>query len=186
MDQNPQLILPIEAQNRFARAADENQKLKLLLESQKMILDDLEMNRLDEDKLIESINEVNKEIETVTDVTKREQAVLLDLLRSKNDPKNRESASAILKIILENTQNLIFDILNNIVEDGKTNATLMIVYELEQKITRIIDSLKERGVYPETEAMAKVALEEMQAHQHKIHVFVNEILEKSKSMQNQD
>ncbi|OHS96627.1 hypothetical protein TRFO_37176 [Tritrichomonas foetus] len=177
MEQNPQLILPIEAQNKFEKVADENHQLHLLLDSQNIILDELQNDpNFDEDKILDSINSVNKEIEETDLLLQKAQFALNDILLNRQQNDQKESPSEILKIILPRFQSLIFEICKNVVDNGQTNASLLMIYELEQKVIKIIDSLRQKGVYPESEADFRKYFEDMQNHHARIHAFIQDVL----------
>lgn len=178
MSQNPQFILPIQAQNRFAKAAEENQKLKLLDESQNVIISDIQVSTFgkEEEQLLESINKIEEDIKNTDLNLLSAQNSLSDILTLQQQNSGNGNASEILKIVLPSFQSLILDLCKDAAEKGETDIAITTVFELEQKIIKIIDSLRQRGVYPETEEETLRTLESIQTHQQKIHDFIKELL----------
>lgn len=182
MTQNNQFILPIEAQNRFAKAAEENQKLHLLDESQNIIINEIQASTFgkEEEQLIESIKKIDEDIKNTDLNIQSAQNSLSDVLALQQQNNNKGNASEILKIILPSFQNLILELCEDAAKKGETDVAITTVFELEQKIIKIVDSLRQRGVYPETEEETLRSLEKIQAHQQKIHEFIKELLGSTK------
>ena len=182
MNQNPHLILPIQAQNRFAKAAEENQKLRLIDESQNVILSDIQASTfgIEEEQLLESINKIDEDIKAADLSLQNAQNSLSDILTLQQQNSNNGNASEILKIVLPSFQSLILELCKDAAQRGETDVAITTVFELEQKVIKIIDSLRQRGVYPETEEETLRSLENAQTHQQKIHDFIKELIATTK------
>lgn len=180
MTERAQLLLPIEAQNRFAKAAEENQKIRLIIDSQQSIIDDVEESQAEEEKLVESIQKIEEEIKIINNILVNSHQTLTNILydqEGRQAQNENNNVSEILKIILPSFQNLIFDLCSDAASNGSTNISITTIFELEQRIIKIIESLKQRGVYPETDEQALKGLEELQSHQQRIHTFINSFID---------
>lgn len=182
MSQNTQFILPIQAQNRFAKAAEENQKLRLLDDSQNVIIGDIQTSTFgkEEEQLLDSIKKIDEDIKSTDLNLQNAQNSLSDILTLQQQSNNKGNASEILKIVLPSFQNLVLELCKDAAQRGETDVAITTVFELEQKIIKIIDSLRQRGVYPETEEETLRSLETIQTHQHKIHDFIKNLLSSTK------
>jgi hypothetical protein len=91
-------------------------------------------------------------------------------------PDHRESdAEDTLKFLLPLFQGSLCEICMRMLDKGTSEVPFMQFIELEEEVRRIIEDLREKGMFPETEDQASVRMEAMGAPMNRIVVFLEQI-----------
>jgi hypothetical protein len=173
------MLLPIEAQKRFERVAEENGQLKSQIEAQKIIISDLSQS-LDATEESEKLLQVlDEQLSAVTQGIANSSALLLEQLSESANQGSRPSAGELLKVLVGKIQAGISDLAVKGVAEGSMSVSIIKLIELEEQIRKIIDDLQERGMYPESEQDSQARLARTQKHTAAILKFMQDVLQEA-------
>nr|AGM32120.1 hypothetical protein [Coptotermes formosanus] len=172
-EKNPLLQLPTVAQERYQAALTKNQRLKGIIEAQKVIIDDLARSlpnfkegRTEIEKQEASINEVNESIN-------QSQEILLSLVNANS--RDLPSASDLLKELFTTIRKAAIDIAIQESKKGSAAVAITDILSLEDQISNLVDSLEKSGMYPETKESHDKRLQSVHSHTSKIINFLKQI-----------
>lgn len=176
MDPREVMIIPSEAQARFEKAANLNSQLKNAIEAQNVLL--AEIDESVPVALQEKMNEVDKELASVTRKLEEAQAVLLANLtkHAEPEPNINAKAGALLKFLLQKMQDTLNQISMKAVRAGSASIPIMALIDLEDQISKIIEDLHAKGMYPESEEESAARMSIVEEHTAKVLQFLKDFL----------
>jgi hypothetical protein len=158
------MVLPVEAQKRFERVADENRLLKLQLDSQKVIISDLSNSLGDNDEIEKALQATNEHLAEVDGQLADASAMLLEQLSESGNQPAPEAAGELIKLLVTKVQGCVSDLAVNGVSQGSMSVSVLGLVELEEQIRKIIEDLHDKGMYPETDEEAEARMAGTHAH----------------------
>jgi hypothetical protein len=158
------LLLPVEAQKRFERVADENRLLKQQLDSQKAVISDVSGSIADTEAIEKDLQSVTDQLAAVDQRLAGASAILLEHLSTSANAPPAGRAGELLKQLLSKIQLCISDLAIHGVGQGSMSVSVISLIELGEQIRKIIEDLHEKGLYPETPEAAEERL--ASTHQH--------------------
>jgi hypothetical protein len=173
------MLLPIEAQKRFERVAEENRQLKSQIEAQKIVISDLSQSLDagdDAEKLLQALND---QLTAVTQGVANSSALLLEPLSESLNRGSPPNTGELLKTLVGQVQSVISDLAVHGVAEGSMSVSIIKLIELEEQIRKIIDDLQGRGLYPESDQESQARLLAMQKHTGNILKFMEDVLKEA-------
>ena len=175
MDPKQLLILPIEAQSRFERAAEENQRLSNVLAASNVIFGELDKTFLGEEGA-KQLKAVEEEIALVDKQLSSAQAVLMNSLSQSNSQVDASETGAILKLILSKLQRTLDTLVISSATQGSLSVPFMTMVDIEDQISKIIEDLHDRGLFPERPEQSEKRMKDTEEHMSRVLVFVKALL----------
>jgi hypothetical protein len=144
------LLLPVEAQKRYERVADENRLLKQQLDSQKVVISDVSRSLSDIDAVEKDLQAVAEQLALADRRRADASALLLEQLSSSATEDAPGRPGELLKQLLSKIQLCISDLAIHGVGQGSMSISVLGLIELGEQVRKIIEELHEKGLYPET------------------------------------
>lgn len=166
------LALGLEAEKKFRQAASTNEDLAAICQAQGVIIEEIANSLPDATQIAERMNEMNKEMELIDSQIRNGQAFLLELLTSPENKTDNVKPGNVLKSVIENTIDLIFEYCHMSAKNGEMSVSLLQILDIEDQITKLIHEMEERNMYPETEAQIQMRNNRTKSHNEKIVGFL--------------
>lgn len=171
------LLVPIEAQNRFERAADVNQRLTSTIEAEKVVFEELaEQVLLVTEDGSKRLKELEDQIAAVDKQIANSQAVLLSNLSQNTSQASSEETGAIMKLIITKVQKTLDTLAIASAKQGSLSVPFMTVVDIEDQLSKIIEDLHDRGLYPEQPSESDARMKATEEHMSKVLAFVKAFL----------
>ncbi|KAH0787625.1 hypothetical protein GPJ56_008420 [Histomonas meleagridis] len=168
------MLLPRAARDQYQSAAEENKRLDQIVQAQNVIIDDLSISVSDFDETQKSISQLDNEISDINKKLQFNQEILLELL-SNEKPQTKDLPEKILKSVLLNVIKTFSSISKDAVDNDEISVSLLTLMEVEEQISKIIDNLSQRGLYPETNETNEKRMKESHDHIIKLTQFLQEL-----------
>jgi len=172
------MALPNAAKDRLVSLSQENQMLKAVNRDQQIIMNDLLETVPDLEEMEKKLINVDKKLEETDYQLHQAHSVLFELLSSTQESNNSQ-VGAILSSLLKNFQSALLNICNDAAVEGNVAVSVLSIMSFEEEISKIIDTLSTKGLYPEDEEQLKERAELSQQHTSKLIAFLNELKGKS-------
>jgi hypothetical protein len=173
------MLLPVQAQKRFEKVAEENRRLTYQNDAQKVIIGELARSLPKGEELEKAIEETSQQLEAVDQHLSDATAVLLNTLQSAAPKLTAGNPSPLLKFVLDTVAKVLVDISAKALEEGSPSVPITSLLELEEQIRKIIEDLHDRGMYPETDDEADQRMQEIHAHTARAIDFLSSIMPNS-------
>jgi ABC-type transporter Mla subunit MlaD len=176
------MLLPVQSQKRFEKAAEENRQLTYQIDAQKTVIAALAESLPKVEELEQSIQEKGEQIAAINRQLSDATAVLLNILQATAAGKPAvANASQLLKFLLDTVGKILVEISGSAIREDSTWVPITSLLEIEDQVRKIIEDLHERGMYPETDEEADQRLQETQAHTVRVMDFLRSIMPSSGS-----
>lgn len=157
------MLLPYSAQEKHQAAVKENQELESALRAQLQIIDDLSSSVSESATISKSISEIDAKISEIDEALRESQSTLIDLLNCEFEEQS-SVGNDVLKTVLSNITDELSAITLGAVKEGELSVSLTDIIEVECKISNIIGTLNDKGLYKETNEQKKERIEKTQSH----------------------
>ena len=172
MDPKTLLTLATAAKDEFVDVEAANENIKQLVDAQKVIINDYAESMPDIDQTEKAAKDLDSELEQVEEQLTQSQDLLLQLLKSKPQEDNAQEADHLLKLILTNFTKKFTDLSKDAVSKGQASVTVFQLVEIEEEITKLIESLESNGMYPESEEENQKRSKKAEEHTVKLAQFL--------------
>lgn len=171
------MILPTLSRQRFQKASDDNQALSLVAESQNQVIEELANSIPEIDDMTAKIADVEKEIANVDLMLLKSNRALHELLATDQSKSKDLLPGPILSSVLLNIQQSLLKIASESASKGQISCNLLNVIDIEDQISKFIEGMVERNLYPETDEDFNSRNDRTALHNRKIVQFLQLIQE---------
>ena len=172
MDAKQLLFIATSAKDEYVDAEAINANLKQTLEAQKVLINDYAESMPDIDETEKQEKELNEELEKIDEQLSQSQLILTELLQSKPQASNSEQAEAIMKAILTTFQQKITELAKVGLSQNSASVSIFQMIDLEEEISKLIENLNAKQMYPETEEDNQKRVAKNKAHNAKLSQFL--------------
>lgn len=172
--QQPLLFLAQSAADNYKTNELKNQRLSSIAECQNDFLEEITFSMPEIDSLIKKIDEVDQDLENANLMLIKSQNALHELLLTKPQ-SSQADPGAILSSILSSIENTILSISLEAVSNEQTDTSLLNIVDLENQVSKMIEQLVEREMFPETEQELHNRITSVSQHNKRLVVFLQEI-----------
>ena len=188
MDSRALLTLATSAKNEYVNVEAANEDLKQILDSQKVLINDYAESMPDIDLTEKHEAELDEELTRIDEQLAQSQLILLELLQSKPQATDSEKCNATLKAILTTFQHRVSELTKEAVGAGQASVTVFQIIDLEEEISKLIDSLISKDMYPEEEKDKNAREQKTKTHNTKLAQylqFLRQIIAQANAQRNQ-
>lgn len=182
MDVKGPIRLALEAQTRFEEAAIANKQLLMVSEAQEQVMGELLQSMPSAEETAKEIAAVEAACEKLDQQIKNGSQILLESLSTPKVPKN-VNPGGVIKTILDMTLKVLYENIATALENGQTSVLLLHILDIEDQLSKLIQDMESRDMFPETEQQRQQRMDKSQAHNEKAVQFLE--LVKAASMQRQ-
>ena len=165
------MLLPTLAKERFQKNTQVNQSLSNVAEGQNVIIEDLTSSIPDLDETMKKIKEVDDQIKEADQMLTTSNEALLELI-SNNSKAKPSTPGPMLSSVLNNVQNALFEIALEAAGNGKTSVNLLYLIDVEDQVSKLIEDMTNKGMYPEAPETMKQRIDYISQHNRKIVQFL--------------
>lgn len=166
------MLLPSVSRQRFQEASDNNQALSLIAEGQNTLIDDIANSIPEIDEMMTKISNVDQEIANVDLMLLKSNSALQELLSNDQNKSKDLLPGPILSSVLLNIQQSLLKIASESASKGQINCNLLNIIDVEDQISKFIEGMVERNLYPETNEEFNSRNDRTSLHNHKIVQFL--------------
>lgn len=166
------MLLPTLSRQRFQKASDDNQALSLIAESQNQVIDDIANSIPEIDDTMTKISNIDKEIANVDLMLLKSNRALQELLATEQSKTKDLLPGPILSSVLLNIQQSLLKIASETASKGQINCNLLNIIDIEDQVSKFIEGMVERNLYPETDEDFNSRNDRMSLHNRKIVQFL--------------
>jgi hypothetical protein len=175
------LLLPLEAQKRFDRLANEQRLMKLEIDAQKLVITDLTRSLGDVEEIEKAIQETNGQLTAVDERLAQTSALLLEQLTESTNQSGDNTAKEFLKLVISKVQSSVNGLALEGVSQGTIAVSVLSVVALEDQIRKIIEDLQQKDMYPESAEDAEARVTETHQHMTAVMQFLQQFLREQRS-----
>lgn len=166
------LLLPTISRERFQNASDKNQALSQVADSQNQLIDDLATSIPEIDDMMTKISNVDKEIANVELMLLKSNRALQEILTTGQKQSKDVLPGPLLSSVLLNVQQSLLKVASESAAKGHVSCNLLNIIDIEDQISKFIDGMIERNLYPETEEDFESRNDRTSLHNQKIVQFL--------------
>ena len=179
MDQLIQLSKQSQAD--FQKSADEFNQLKNVCDAQQTILLEISDSYPQEEDQQKELEYLEAQIAQIDEQLSDTQNLITEALQEEKESENE--AGEILKTLINKFTSQLITIAANAANDGQMMILIPSLMDLEREISQTIDTLKQNGLFPETQDQAVERITKLKEHTSKVLNFMKQF---SNSNQNQE
>jgi ribosome-binding ATPase YchF (GTP1/OBG family) len=168
------LVLPVQAQKRFEKAAAENRRLRQQIDAQEAVISDLASSLEKADELHKAIQAATERRDAIDRQLSDATAILLDALQNLGAKHSALCPGDVVRDAIRAVQESITRIAKSEIERGAPAVPITAVFDLENQIKELIDDFQEKGIFPETDEEAEQRTKEGQAHSLRLLEFLQQ------------
>ena len=174
------MVVPNLAKEQLLKLSQENQQLKHLHRDQQFLMNDFLESIPDLEEVEKSIENINNKLEETTYQVEQAQNILFELLNQEFSKSNnfQNQVGSILSSLLKNFQSSLLKICSTSASEGNVGVSIFTLMDFEEEVSKIIETLSNKGFYPENEEQLKTRSEISHKHTNKLIEFLNQLKSK--------
>jgi hypothetical protein len=167
---HPLLGLAAQARANYTQARSTREQLSRIDASQSVIMAAITDSVPELAAIQKKLATAEAEIASLDRQIAEVQDSLLEVLTYQ--PNETQNSDGVLKVLLTNFQDVLLTLARGNAERGRPDVAVLHVIDLEDQITRTIDDMVERGLYPEDENEQHTRIVRREEHTRKIIDFL--------------
>ncbi|EAX98207.1 hypothetical protein TVAG_263240 [Trichomonas vaginalis G3] len=160
------------AKDRYIEVEAKNNDYKLILDNQKVLINDFAQSMPDIDETEKKMQELDNEIASIDEQLQQSQSILIQALSANKAKKESTDVSGILSNTISTLQDTLFDLGSAATSQNEFNVPIFKLIDLEESVSKIIGSLEEANLYPESEKDHAERIKRTQLHSAKLAQFL--------------
>ena len=177
MEPKELLSIATSAKDNYVDLKADNSNLKQILESLKTLINDYAESMPDMDENEKQEQELDDMLSVVDQQLVQSQLLLTELLNSKPHLRSSEETNALLKSIMKTFSTRILDVAKESITSGNANVSIFKLIDLEEEISKTIESLESKEMYPEAEQERNNRIQKTKAHSTKLSQYLQLLMQ---------